>query len=102
MPNFVFHAYHPRRQDKPTDELRLFWVIYVVYSAYLGHLSGVVFVTCQWSYLENVNMGEAADGKIMYSLIKTGEETTKESKMRIDAMHKLLQTRAAADAMKRN
>jgi hypothetical protein len=40
--------------------------------------------------------------KIMYSLIKTGEETTKESKMRIDAMHKLLQTRAAADAMEKN
>ena len=90
MPNFVSHAYHPRRQDKPTDKLQLLGVIYVVYSAYLGHLSGVVFVTCQWSYLENVNMGEAADEKI-----------TKESKMRIDAMHKLLQTRAAADAMEK-
>jgi|AntRauTorckE5430_2_1112549.scaffolds.fasta_scaffold37587_2 hypothetical protein len=46
-------------------------------------------------------MGEAADEKIMYSLIKTKKETTKESKMRIDAMHKLLQTRAAADAMEK-
>ena len=74
----------------------------MAYSAYLGHLCGVVFVTFQWSFLENVNMGEAADEKIMYSLIKTKKETTKESKMRIDAMHKLLQTRAAADAMARN
>ena len=40
--------------------------------------------------------------KIIYSLIKSGEDTTKECKMRIDAMHKLLQTRAAADAMARN
>jgi len=39
--------------------------------------------------------------KNIYSLIKTGENTTKECKMRIDAMHKLLQTRAAADAMAR-
>ena len=38
----------------------------------------------------------------MYSLIKSGEDTTKECKMRIEAMHKLLQTRAAADAMERN
>ena len=40
--------------------------------------------------------------KIMYSLIKSGEDTAKECKMRIDATHKLLQTRAAADAMARN
>ena len=46
-------------------------------------------------------MGEARDGKIIYSLIKTGEDTTKECKMRIDAMHKLLETRAAADAMEK-
>jgi len=41
-------------------------------------------------------MGEATDGKIIYSLIKTGEDATIECKMRIDAMHKLLQTRGAA------
>ena len=74
----------------------------MAYSAYLGHLCGVVFLTCQRSFLENLNVGEARDGKNIYSLIKTGEDTTKECKMRIDAMHKLLQTRAAADAMARN
>jgi hypothetical protein len=35
----------------------------VAYSAYLGHLCGVEFVTCQRSFLENLNMGEARDGK---------------------------------------
>ena len=40
--------------------------------------------------------------KIIYPLIKSGEDTTKECKMRIDAIHKLLQTRATADAMERN
>ena len=35
----------------------------MAYSAYSGLLCGVVFVTCQGSFLEDLNMGEAADGK---------------------------------------
>ena len=50
----------------------------------------------------SINMDEATDGKNIYSVMKSGEDTTKECKMRIDTMHKLLQTRAAADAMARN
>ena len=35
----------------------------------------------------SINMDEATDGKNIYSVMKSGEDTTKECKMRIDAMH---------------
>ena len=38
----------------------------MAYSAYLGHLCGVVFVTCQGSFLEDLNMGEAAEKNYVF------------------------------------
>ena len=68
-------------------------------TAFLGHLRGVfgVFRSFVWrcicdvpidrSLKMSINMDEATDGKNIYSVMKSGEDTTKECKMRIDAMH---------------
>ena len=71
----------------------------MAYSAYLGHLCGVVFVTCQGSFLEDLNMGEAADGK---NYVFPNEERGGHHERVQDAHRCKAQTRAAADAMERN